>query len=135
MYQQNEDHNFIEADFVDECRRELESMRTIKLDNYTTLRDIIFREPDKMALHVENLDFRRIIESNDFKEKFSIYGFLLQLQFKNGLVRRKLLEPSKMSLKLLSEVKLPDICSENITLYLSNEDLQNVIKAVQREKL
>lgn len=129
LEQQGEANNFDEADFIKECKSEIDSMSTVKLCKYTTLRDIIFKEPNKMALYVENLDFRQILESEDFTNKFQIYGCLLKLQFRKGLARRKLLEQSQASLKLLSKIEIPNICFDSITQYLINEELKNMIKA------
>lgn len=104
----------------------------VKLDNYTRLKDIIFKNDNKMARHVENIELQQIIESEDFKDKFPIYGYLLKLQFKNGLARKELLKPSKTLMQLINQIKFPDSCYEHIMQYVSNEDLENFIKVISR---
>lgn len=120
---------FNEQQFGRDCEIELEQMRMIRLDNYTTLRDIIFKECDKMALHVGNVELQRILKAEDFRDKFPIYGYLLELQFRKGLVRKAHLGPGRILMKSMSGIELPDACTESIMHYLSNEDLGNVIRA------
>lgn len=118
-----------ELDFVEQCRNELEHMKSARLDSYTTLYSILSKSINEMALHSENNTLQEIINSADFYEQFPIYGSLLKLQLKRGLSRRPLLKTSKASLKFLTGLTLPDACSERIFRYLSNEDLQHIISS------
>lgn len=121
--------NFNEAVFVALCKKEINKMRRIKLDFYTSLLDIIFKGPNRMAWHMKNVQLQQIIGSNDFRRKFPIYGFLLELRFKKGLDRNIFLEPSKSCLKMFIITKLPDSCIEHILRFLSDEDLENIAKS------
>lgn len=125
---------FVEAEFANACRNELDFMKTFKLDHYTTLWDILFKEPDKMAVHAENAEFRQILESDDFRDKFPMYGSVLKLQLRTGLLRKSFLEPSRASMRLLSDIKLPDSCYEHVIQYFSNEELDSFIKVFHKEQ-
>ncbi|XP_008213008.1 ankyrin-3 [Nasonia vitripennis] len=117
--------SYRELDFAKQCREELLEMAGISVDSYTTLKDVLNKRLNDMALHSRNNDFRGIIEAPDFDRCFPIYGFLIKLQFKRGLERRPLLEEAKASFSLA--YPLPDACLERIFESLSNEDLRNVI--------
>lgn len=119
--------DYKEDDFIEQCLKELERMKTVKLDNYTNLYSILTKSVNKMAWHSENTAFREMVSSVDFDERFPIYGCLVQIQFEKGLVRRPLLETFKVSLRALVSLTLPAECTERISQYLSNEDSQNII--------
>lgn len=76
-----------------------------------------------MALHSQNAVLRRIINSPDLHKKYPTYGFLLELQFRKGSVRRPLLEKAKVALHFFATCSLPDACTEKICQHLNDEDL------------
>lgn len=64
--------HFDEDVFDPLCERAINQMREMKLDIYTTLLDIIFKEPHNTAWHVKNLKLQQIIASTDFKNEYPI---------------------------------------------------------------
>ncbi|KAJ8682458.1 hypothetical protein QAD02_018250 [Eretmocerus hayati] len=111
---------FNEATFVDHCNKELESLANVKIDSWTTLKDILCKRPDQMALYCDNLVLQTVATSNEISEKFPNYGFLVKLQLKYG-------NECKKALLVLSRTGLPYVCLEIICKYLSKSDLRNVV--------
>ncbi|KAJ8668151.1 hypothetical protein QAD02_009814 [Eretmocerus hayati] len=126
------DHLYDEAAFVNECEREIKSMITVRVDNYTNLRDIMTRSPNRMAFHCQNTELQMIVKSDDFLRKFPIYGNLVKLRIKNGTARRSMLFESRKSLNILIGLDLPQSCLEMILEYLSNTEMKNIILALQK---
>lgn len=73
---------FGEATFGNECNKDFSYMKMVKPDIHARLRDMIFRNDNKMARGVENVQFQQIIESQDLKDTFQIHGYLLKVQLK-----------------------------------------------------
>ncbi|KAJ8682683.1 hypothetical protein QAD02_018475 [Eretmocerus hayati] len=124
------DRTFNEATFIATCEKELESMNSVQVDRYTTLRDVLFKSPNAMTILCENIASRGIIDSDVFSKKYPIYGFLVKLQTKNGQIRRLLLKKSAECLTILLTRNLPYICAEFILQYLSNADLKNICSSI-----
>ncbi|KAJ8668099.1 hypothetical protein QAD02_009762 [Eretmocerus hayati] len=121
-----------ETAFIRECNREIESMMIVKIDNYTTLRDIMTKSPSRMAFHCQNVDLQKMVESNDFCKKFTIYGNLIKFQMKIGTSRRSLFLKCRGSLITLIGIHLPHSCLEMIIQYLSETDQRHIISASQK---
>ncbi|KAJ8669781.1 hypothetical protein QAD02_001040 [Eretmocerus hayati] len=118
--------SYNEDEFVKKCEEELQSMMSVKIDHRTTLRDILFRSPNDMAYYCENVTLSEVVSSADFA-RFSIYGYLIKLQIKNGPSRRSLLKNSGKALTLLIGKILPLECIEKILGNLTDKDLRNII--------
>lgn len=116
-------------DFSNKCTDELKKMKSVRVDNYSSLYNIIFKNANEMALHVRNDTLKDLIKSSDFDKTFSLYGYLIKLQFKKGLAREVLMRPAKESLEFLIGTSMPDSCSETVLKYLTNEDLNDLIAA------
>ncbi|KAJ8667733.1 hypothetical protein QAD02_009396 [Eretmocerus hayati] len=116
-----------QAEYKRLCTKELESMINIHTDNYTTLHDILFKNPNETAVLSQNEMFIQIVNANDFQEKFPIYGFMLKSQLIRGRVRRPLLIEAQKILNFLSCTSLPQSCTEIILQPLTNEDLRYLI--------
>ncbi|KAJ8665291.1 hypothetical protein QAD02_006953 [Eretmocerus hayati] len=117
-----------EEEFQQRCEDELANMKKVRLDTYSSLFDIIYKNPNEMTSRVKNNTLREIVTSSDFDKLFPLYGYLIKLNFKGGLIREKLIKPSKDSLESLVGIKLPDICAEMILKMLTNESLKELIK-------
>ncbi|KAJ8682742.1 hypothetical protein QAD02_018534 [Eretmocerus hayati] len=124
-----------ETEFSNLCNEELNLLRNVNIDSYTTLHDIIFKNVNEMSVHSENQTFQKIFKSVDFREKFPIYGPLIKLKYKKGLARRPLLNSSKISLNFLTGFPLPDACSERILQFLGDNDLRNIISSKESIQL
>lgn len=120
--------------FYCNCVNELNRMKDVKIDSYTSLYDIIFKSSQEMTLHVKNNRLRQYVMSNDFNKHYSLYGYLIKLQFKKGLDREVLVKPAKNYLKRLIGLSMPDLCLETILKYLTNKNLRNLIENHDFEK-
>ncbi|KAJ8668034.1 hypothetical protein QAD02_009697 [Eretmocerus hayati] len=116
-----------EVGYAEECSKELESIKNINVDCYTTLYDILYRDLNKLAVISENQAFIQIVSANDFLVKYPIYGHMLKSQLIKGRVRRPLLQDAQRSLEYLARVSLPGVCAEEMFSYLANDDLRNLI--------
>lgn len=110
-------------------QKELEHLREVTINYYghPSLYDILTMDANEMSKIVTRMQFRKIIESEDFDENFPAYGFMLKLQSDKGILRRKVFKRLEESLIALSGI--PYGCSEMIFDYLNSEDLKNVAKA------
>ncbi|XP_058795209.1 ankyrin-3-like [Phymastichus coffea] len=116
-------------EFLGLCAKEIAKMKDLKLDNYTTMYDILLKSANDMTRHIKNDEFAKIMRTKRYKIDFKIYGYLLQLQYQRGLKRSKLMEPAQTSLKALSDCELPDTSIKIIFDHLSDADLQDLIDA------
>lgn len=127
------DASFVDVDRLNEdiviYTEELERMKRIKIDNYSSLFDILFKGRNEMAKHVKNESLERIVMGGNLEGDFPLYGYLLTLQYQRGLARSAVLNPAKASLQFIADVSLPDSCSEQILRYLSDRNLENLIRA------
>lgn len=117
--------------FTKQCLRELRAMRKINVDNYTTVKDIVFKSSNKMSRHAKNETLIKIANSKEFKKKFPIYGYLLKLQLKKGQERRPLLEAAQEALRLLSQRKLCSASIDKILDYLRGDDLSRLVRSTR----
>lgn len=116
-------------DVLIHCEYEVKKMKEIKLNTYSSLYDVLYKDPNQMAAYTKNNTLIDILKSSTFDRDFLQYGFLLKLQFNRGISRKKLLDPAKVSLKKLLGLNLPDLCAERIFRYLNNKHLKNLIVA------
>ncbi|KAJ8675519.1 hypothetical protein QAD02_011305 [Eretmocerus hayati] len=96
--------DFDEAKFAESCKNELEVMKNVYIDRYTSLYSILRKSLNSLTLH-------------------------LRCQFDNGEIRQPLLVESRKSLNLIFCPLLPAQYVDTILDYLSNEDLENIIKS------
>ncbi|KAJ8668031.1 hypothetical protein QAD02_009694 [Eretmocerus hayati] len=121
-------------DFQIQCFEEIDLMKETYTDDYTTLHDVLFEHPNKLAVICQNKVFQRILNSNHFQELYPKYGFLLKLRLKQGQIRRPLLENCLEAFVPLLGITLPQACAEGILKYLDNRDLKNIILSLKRNK-
>lgn len=116
--------------FLEACAAEVERMKRTKIDGYTSLYDVLFKNLTDMVSHVKNNVFAAIFKSDaGFREQFELYGFLLRLQYERGLKRAGLMEPAEEALRLLINCDLPGSCSKTIFEHLTDAHLQALIDA------
>ncbi|XP_058793596.1 serine/threonine-protein phosphatase 6 regulatory ankyrin repeat subunit B-like [Phymastichus coffea] len=114
-----------------QCQNEIDKMKHLRLNGYSTLYDILFKDPNEMSIYAKNDKLQKVIESSSFKTDYTHYSYLIELQVKRGLVRSEILNSAKMSLGILLGVHLPDTCSERIFRYLCNKVLKDIIEAAE----
>ncbi|KAJ8688278.1 hypothetical protein QAD02_024073 [Eretmocerus hayati] len=125
--------NLNQTDFENECTEELDSMKKFGIDRYTTLYDMLFKDLNGLAVATKNDALRRIINSGDLEKDFPIYGFMLPLQWRKGIIRRPLLEKSLQALDSTIGRKLPSNLKENILQLLNNDDLKSIILCAETQ--
>lgn len=130
---------------------ELDKMRNTYLSKYTTLKDVLAKDANAMAVLIGNNTLDNVVNSiqkeisiigsvcpiffshestKNLTREFPVFGSLLKMQYRKGLMRRKLIEPAKRALELLVNLGLPDPCSECVIMYLSNTDLRVIISLI-----
>jgi ankyrin repeat protein len=114
--------------FLFQCKEEIEKMKSLKINNFCSLYDIIFKNSNEMEVYAGNELFEKILNSNDFDKNFNIYGNLLKSQFQKGLEKKVLLKSAKESFEFMLGFGIPDSCSDKIFQYLNNKSLRNLIK-------
>ncbi|KAJ8673858.1 hypothetical protein QAD02_005120 [Eretmocerus hayati] len=117
--------NFNEATFVEDCLKEIRAMKNLKINQFTSVYNIIFKAPLDMAYLSRNSLLRDLIDTNKSTSNFPLYGYLIQLQYKKGIFRRQLLEQSKQSFIYPNNFSAEIV--DNILIYLSDCDLHNMI--------
>ncbi|KAJ8669925.1 hypothetical protein QAD02_001184 [Eretmocerus hayati] len=128
---QSSSDSFDRVSFARQCAEEKNSMASVKLDNHSTLFDVLLKTPERMVYYCNNHDLESITSNSDLRTKYPIYGYLLKLQMERGKSRCSLLEPSRKSLVALLGRSLPALCIEEIIHHLSDFDLRNIILAVE----
>ncbi|KAJ8668562.1 hypothetical protein QAD02_010225 [Eretmocerus hayati] len=128
-----DDEIYFEEDFIRKCREELQTMENVIIYHSITLRDILYKTFDTMTI-CENPRLRNIIESDDFTERYPIYGYLIKLEIKYGRSRRSLVNECANSLMSLLGITIPHVCAEAILRYLSDEDLE-IIKSPEKNEV
>ena len=111
------------------CTEELEKLKNIRVDNYSTLYHILLKDEDEMTNHIKNQSFVSIVSSKNVEVEFPLYSYLLKLQFNKGKARYAILEPAKEALDFITSLSWPESCSEQILRYLNKKNLENLIQA------
>ncbi|KAJ8673856.1 hypothetical protein QAD02_005118 [Eretmocerus hayati] len=116
---------FRERDIEKKCLEEIQLMKYTKINQYTTLHDIVYETANNMAHLIRNSSLRKMIRSNDFPANFPLYGYLIRLQVRRGLRRIPLLEGCKKFFHSLANLSVES--AERISDYLDDFDLKNII--------
>ncbi|KAJ8673874.1 hypothetical protein QAD02_005136 [Eretmocerus hayati] len=119
------------SSFSLQCKEELALTKSIRLDNYTSLHEFLYKDLNGLAAMSENHEIQKMINSDYLTKNFPIYGYILKsiitAQLIKGQERRPLLAKSEKVLELLMKICLPRLCSEKILGALTNADLKNLI--------
>ncbi|KAJ8664354.1 hypothetical protein QAD02_006016 [Eretmocerus hayati] len=116
------------ADLEISINNEVNLLKAKKIDNYTSLYDILLKSPHDVAKHSKNKDFSELISSIEFKTDFPVFSSDLIRQFKKGSTRASILDAAKPALDFVTNTKWPQCCAENILKYLRNVHLENLSK-------
>lgn len=119
--------SWLEKDFSTKCEAELDKMKKFKVDQYTPVYDILFKNQQEMVKHAKNTNFIKIMESSSFESNFPLYGGLVKMQFKRGSRRSALVEPAKESMEFITGLSLPYACIDYIFKYLDNKAVEKLI--------
>lgn len=118
-------------DSLAQYEAEVEKMKNIKINKYSSLYDMLFEDEQELSKHSKNSNFSEIMECDRLKKDFPYYGFLLKLQFKRGLRRSMLMEPARNTIKSIVDLNLPDLCFDYIFRHLNNDDIKNLIETIK----
>ncbi|KAJ8688180.1 hypothetical protein QAD02_023975 [Eretmocerus hayati] len=121
-------NNYNEQDFEKKCLKEIARLKRTKVGRHLTLYRVLSKSSNRMVGLSKNPKFRAIVQSDKFNSDYPIYGYLLKLQYKVGLIRQPLLE--KCVTLLSHSLDLSRELSDKILEYLSDRDLRNIIKSV-----
>ena len=114
------------------CRRELKRMKSVRLDDRTTLRKALhIDDPRRLLKLAANEKFKRIVTG----EEFPIYGHLARLQYRQGRRIVRIREAALALRKLYAYITkndkaFPYECAGMVLHYLTWADEEHVIQAV-----
>uniref|UniRef100_T1HJB1 ANK_REP_REGION domain-containing protein n=1 Tax=Rhodnius prolixus TaxID=13249 RepID=T1HJB1_RHOPR len=120
------------SDFQGECKEEIASMRSEKIDNANvSFYDILAKDTSSLAMYMRNENIVLVLKSEDYKTKFPIYAIMIENHFRNGMKRKELLEQGNKVFHLLCNnfPELPHVCIGKIFSYLNDEDLSTLMDA------
>lgn len=117
--------------------KELEEMRTVMIFQGLSFADLLketFVLTYPRLIRSKRQAIASSLSFSNLYERFTSLGCLLRLQHRRALARLPLIEPAKVSLQLCARRalfdtgRLPDLCSEMIIEFLTNEDIENLNK-------
>lgn len=117
------------GDLTVKCAEEIERMRLIQIDKYSSLLDVLMKDQNEMSKRTNNKELKNIAEAAELDSDFPLYGPLLRIKFHRGSIRRTLIEDSMDALFIILNNRLPESCLYGILRFLSNECLESVIQA------
>ncbi|KAJ8664811.1 hypothetical protein QAD02_006473 [Eretmocerus hayati] len=120
-----------EQEFIESCTKELEAMKTLRLNKFCTLYDILHRNSNAMSRLCKNDYLREIIDRESLKIDFPNYWSFLNLSFEKGIARMHLLDKAESVLNNLSVNWLNSV-SRSVVEYLSNEEIEFFCKNVEK---
>ncbi|KAJ8676368.1 hypothetical protein QAD02_012155 [Eretmocerus hayati] len=115
--------------------QQVELMKQTRIDSFTSLYDILLKDPTEIVIHLKNENFKKMILSSKFKTKFSRFHVMLTLQYELALARSTMLEDAKKTLNILFKCDWPDSCSEHVLMYLTNADLRKMIELEPNKRI
>ncbi|KAJ8669634.1 hypothetical protein QAD02_000893 [Eretmocerus hayati] len=117
---------FNEKEFEVQYLDEIQLMKNSKINKYTSVFSIISKSQNEMSHLSQNSLLQEIINSDGFLQKFSLYGYLVNLQYKKGLIRNPWLKKCDQVIRQLSD--LPVESTERIVDYLNDDDIEIIIR-------
>ncbi|XP_058810409.1 uncharacterized protein LOC131675444 [Phymastichus coffea] len=110
---------------------ELDKMEDVRVSNNTTLRKVLYEGAEQLSTStLKRQMLEEIVTASDFYREFPKLCCLIKLQYRRGITRRKQMQPLKYALRILLGLSMPDPCTEPIISYLTDNDLLNLLKAV-----
>lgn len=111
------------------CNQELELLRSsvISWTPRATLYNVLFMKRNEMARFSNNENLKNFFDEchKDFEIRYPKFGSMLNVQYRQGLKRRVLLDLGKTSLAELLGTRVPEDSGEQILEYLNNTELQS----------
>ncbi|KAJ8664670.1 hypothetical protein QAD02_006332 [Eretmocerus hayati] len=98
------------------------------MDWFTSLYDLMFKNPNSLAKYAQNENFLKVIETIRSRRGYPLFGDMIKRQYDRGCRRLLVLEPAKVALNVVTGVNWPYCCCEAILSNLSDENLRDLIK-------
>ena len=119
--------------FRRKCEKEIAIMKSeMFVNTCVTFYDILIKNISQLAMYAKNESIVEAFRSEDYKEKFPMYGSMISNNFKKGEKRKELLEQGNKVLDILfndfSELRRRG-CTEIILNYLNGDDFRGLIEA------
>ena len=121
-------------DLIARCKAELAKMREHRIDDRTTLYDIVSHKTWTFASHhANNQELRDFINNERCDEEYPLYAYLIRMRFRYNRRRFQLMERTKEPFDSLLNVQLPCEVTEVLFKMLSSKDLENIIEARRQQ--
>ncbi|KAL7295714.1 hypothetical protein TKK_0011061 [Trichogramma kaykai] len=108
------------------CLKEINDLKELKINNYVPVYNVLVGDLTEILRFTKNENIQNICEILENPVKFPLYGSMIIERLKKATRREGFLVRAKEALNSLSNFGLPDACTENIIVYLKNEDLRNL---------
>lgn len=115
------------------CLNEIEKMKCEEICDRVFYYDMLTKDKERLELYARNENVSRILETDEYKNKFPIYASILEKRVAMGSLRNTLLNSGIKSIVFLLQFALPHLVIREIFKYLSTKDLRNLV--IAREKL
>lgn len=107
---------------------EVEAAKSFKLNDNTSLYDVMTKHPHEIFLQIKDCDFDKL------PDKIDTYGDIVRGHMTRALVRHYIQNSAYDYSKVLFFSAFPDVCFQKILEYLSNEDILNFCLAAMIEQ-
>lgn len=114
------------------CLKEIGELKKVMVSTRVSFYDLMHISARKIAKYT-NTEFKRVLYAPSFKKKYPIYRDFIISACQTGIVRSRLLRAARNSMRKLTGINLPELCSDRIYSRLSNRNLHNLIQACNIE--
>lgn len=126
--------------FYEECEREIEIMKSIKITSITSLFDILHKTDNGMAMYAANENLIKVIKAERLEIEFRNYKNLLKSRLRRGVIRMTLLQACEEALLLMFDECLPRVCCRKIAEYSDDGTIHMLLdifclRGEQKDKL
>lgn len=112
---------------VKKYHNELHQLKKFSIAVYPKISpyDLLLSDRNVMAKYSENENLVRLLqEDKDLEKRFPHYGLLLDIKIRKGKARRSSMDLAIDKLAKVIACRIPEICAENIFLYLNQSELK-----------
>ena len=116
------DPKFDEISYTKACKEELHNIQMVRFNSRVVLSDVLRKDIDHVAMLSGNTELMEYVESDETVEKFPLYGYLLRVNLKKGLRRRRYFERVKKGLDKMVGGPLPDLVFRRIKSFIQDDE-------------
>ena len=123
-------------DYYAKCKEEIRKLKKTKISEESTIRfyDFLSKDITKLGKLANNISVMLKLKSDEYKNQFPIYEYLLERKFQLAELRKILIQVNELTFQHLITMqrlpKLPINCIIEILEYTRNIDLLNFASAV-----